>query len=937
MSHDSKQLYVEAILRDLINLLPNAYNKETTDTNYYKILRSLAYELADANIEMDNIRANQSLETVTPEMMYNNFGTLVKLSKRPEWDYEQYRTIIKGVTQSLLKGPTKQSLVDALKLFTQFDVNVYELFKDKDKVDPQVYKGYNPKFTFLIEIEKPIEIAADYDILLRDLNYIVNIIKPAHTIGINIITLVGKENYKEYYAIDRKIDEIKNFYINLQIDQKVNSLANEYFLKKANELSNSEQIPLEDAIDKLRMQSNGMTQSNYLDAISALAADRYTSYLVSLETNEISYKDLDDFTIEATHELLGQIEKDYLDGLKNQIFDVGNGSLTSIDLERKIIDTKEELIYQNSIAEHPLDLTQDEWRDRAVALLKDSAFNDYILEQLGGIDTIKNNCSTLAEQFRVQLDLLFSTTRAYLGMDKYTISATNNFTEGTFGWKHLSDPGVFMTSISMDGSKIGGADVLGPRYALYDKYRMKYDQLYKEVDILRMPRTPMQLNNGGRLVDDDPSRLNNNKIVPDPVPDDYSVALELKGEVVDTKSIPHVEAREHALIEDKFVSSKMKELGLFQLDEGVLGQNVLGGIGDEDSYDDLDVVHEELSEPGQIFTQFTNFQLNNSLLDSTSDTVTYQRRDIVEIDAGIRNETYDKASEHFEGYTMDEEETEDFLLLKFSGFFMLNDSLVNDGLVGPDFDNEFIDEVTLEENETIDTKNKQNIVLTPLLDLGETYNTTTKVIDSWIQDIGKSIEEDPFNAVSDVTSQEQLSNEMIRTDFIGSVSSNETLSSETINTKNFKDETLTMIVEDYNEEQYSMLGEGLFSLNDDELNSDVSLISTNTSFNVYDIKADSNTENLDVLNKVTALGSATLEGGNSETYLTGSKVTDNGTFEFGGNENFNTTPMFTFGLTPLNGQIGLSRKIVDVSNELLNNETYTTTSRVTEYVEMVAR
>lgn len=203
---ERKLNYTEETLANLINLLPSTYNKEVRDVNYYKLLRSLALEMSDAKIIVEEIKDNMYIDTVQPDSIYNNFGVLINLKKQPEWDDEKYRRLIKGVTRSLLEGPTPQSIMNAIQLFTNFKVNIYELYKAGESLSSSVLEGVNPQFAFIVEIEKPLDVTADQESIYRDTNYVINIVKPAHTIHLSIITLVGKENYRESYKEKYGID-----------------------------------------------------------------------------------------------------------------------------------------------------------------------------------------------------------------------------------------------------------------------------------------------------------------------------------------------------------------------------------------------------------------------------------------------------------------------------------------------------------------------------------------------------------------------------------------------------------------------------------------------------------------------------------------------------------------------------------------------------------
>ena len=196
-----KLQYHRATQENLISLLPSSYNKETTDTNFYKLLRAVSVEMSDAKITLDMMKDDLSLDLARDEALYNNFGVLVKLRKKAGWTDDKYRRLIKGVTKSLLDGPTYQSVVDALQLFTNFHVSISELYKDADNYDDSILQGINTQYAFIVEIEKPLDdTTATQDELKSDTNFILNIVKPAHTLSILIITLSGSENWPQEYA-----------------------------------------------------------------------------------------------------------------------------------------------------------------------------------------------------------------------------------------------------------------------------------------------------------------------------------------------------------------------------------------------------------------------------------------------------------------------------------------------------------------------------------------------------------------------------------------------------------------------------------------------------------------------------------------------------------------------------------------------------------------
>lgn len=278
---EDKQGHIERILRELISLLPSSYNKESSDTNYYKILRALSHELADARVAIETTKDNNYLETVKSDAIYNNFGTLVRLKKSAEWDDEKYRDLIRGVMQSLLIGPTKDSLVQAFKMFTSFNVQVHELYKDSDKIDPLIYAGYNPKYTFLLEIEKPVDTYADNDTIRRNANYIIGILKPAHTIGLQIINLTGDEDFRLYYNVDRQIGNLTNTLIEENISSKINSILTQNIEELIRNYSTNNNVDSDVALDTIYIRNYGKTRSEFETFLENNAQKLYNEYLNS--------------------------------------------------------------------------------------------------------------------------------------------------------------------------------------------------------------------------------------------------------------------------------------------------------------------------------------------------------------------------------------------------------------------------------------------------------------------------------------------------------------------------------------------------------------------------------------------------------------------------------------------------------------------------------
>lgn len=200
--------YQREILDQMINELPSSFNREVMDTNIYRLMRVVSTELADASMQLTMIKEDGLIDTAREEAIYNNFGTLVKLEKRSDWTYSKYRKLVKGLLASFLKGPTTTSIATALQLFANFKVSIGELYKESVRNKyADIAANYNPQFTFIIELEKPVEDNSyTQEELMEETAYVLKMIKPAHTIGLLVLSLGGSDSWETYYNKRYNID-----------------------------------------------------------------------------------------------------------------------------------------------------------------------------------------------------------------------------------------------------------------------------------------------------------------------------------------------------------------------------------------------------------------------------------------------------------------------------------------------------------------------------------------------------------------------------------------------------------------------------------------------------------------------------------------------------------------------------------------------------------
>lgn len=507
MSNEEKrQGYLEQILANMLSNIPGSYNKEVMDTNFYKLLRAVTQELTDARISIDEIKDNTYLSSATGDSIYNNFGVYAKLQKRENWTEDKYKSLITGVTSSLLKGPNKDSLLEAFKLFTQFDVKVFELYKDKDLIDPGVYDGYNPKYTFLLQIEKPIESTIDTSSLVEDANYIINIIKPAHTIGIYVVNLKGEEDFRHYYGVEKKIIQITKEIEERTIDEVTNGWLAQNLNERILNYSKNNNVSIDVATNEIYMQNYGVSVDGYNTLLAQKSEELYQTYVNSFVSNPYSLNSTEDsipvlsrdhFKKLAVTELRGVYDKEYYLNILDQHYAEYIGNMTSSQLSRIINNTKDELIRIHVLLNgNENDYTDEEWTEKAINKLKieacrNTAISTFkIVNELGIVTTSgaeRLNATSLAEAktYTEQLEQNSKSAPYYKDLDKVYMETDNSHPENTFGWKSLSHPAQFKTSITFTGSKIGGTDLIGPLYIMDDnvhqEFRIKLLEIFNEV------------------------------------------------------------------------------------------------------------------------------------------------------------------------------------------------------------------------------------------------------------------------------------------------------------------------------------------------------------------------------------------------------------------------------------------------------------------------
>ncbi|MFW6014940.1 MAG: hypothetical protein ACOCRK_00720 [bacterium] len=365
---ERKIYHTENTLEDLIRLLPNTYNKETSDVNYYKLLRSLSLELSDAKFEIEKLKDNLCINTVHDDAIYNNFGSLVNLEKKSDWSYDKYRRLVKGTMESLLKGPTMASIKSAIELFTDFEVKIWELGNVNKFISEKEYNHVkNSDFVFVVEVKINIDKYHGEHDITEDANYILNIIKPAHTISIIIQSIEGREDYREYFKkmhnnLFKDSDRLE-IYPNHMIKEGVYGweLARQFKTANVNDIENSTKLgsnwligPKYILVNQLDVDIFFEEEPAFEDIIEApifgpICSDIYDKEIIGYEDNRI-VELIEYFNeVQEDYEYNVGLEESYK--IKNQILDFNPLNIEYIPIQKniKIINYSEVDIHNEEI------------------------------------------------------------------------------------------------------------------------------------------------------------------------------------------------------------------------------------------------------------------------------------------------------------------------------------------------------------------------------------------------------------------------------------------------------------------------------------------------------------------------------------------------------------------------------------------------------------
>ena len=203
---DLKLNFYNTYIKRLLDMVPDDYNKEVYDTNFYNLIRAVGIEFGDMRYEMKMLQDNYYLSTAHGDAIYNNFGAIIGVRWKKKWSEEQYRTAVSGIIDALFHGANKPSMEKAIKAYTGYDVKIYELFEDYAHYGIPKELNWDNQYRFTVEVQKNIDDETDISDAYEDVKEAVDLTKPAHTLPIIMIVLVGEENYRDWYKQKYGID-----------------------------------------------------------------------------------------------------------------------------------------------------------------------------------------------------------------------------------------------------------------------------------------------------------------------------------------------------------------------------------------------------------------------------------------------------------------------------------------------------------------------------------------------------------------------------------------------------------------------------------------------------------------------------------------------------------------------------------------------------------
>lgn len=184
--------HVNDLVTDFLETLPSIYDTSIASTRYALHYRAISRELAQLLIDSQDVYNDQYADIARTVAVWRNLGYMLGEPGEgfPPHDVytqtnEEYRELLLAIKTGLLGGSTKENIEAGAQLFLGDEAQVYEEYLEApDRI------GKTFKFRVVVPIYDNL---AGNDILSRALgnaSKLIKLIKPAHTLGRVVATLV---------------------------------------------------------------------------------------------------------------------------------------------------------------------------------------------------------------------------------------------------------------------------------------------------------------------------------------------------------------------------------------------------------------------------------------------------------------------------------------------------------------------------------------------------------------------------------------------------------------------------------------------------------------------------------------------------------------------------------------------------------------------------
>ena len=222
---------------ELLDSLPNEFNKDIYNLNINRLLASINDEISDAKCALKNVYNNQYLETVNDEYIYKNFGVLTGYEKQPNQSYEQYKNIIKKLIAAILYGNEIDRIIDLVDTIVNYDYNYNNGIKNANVDIIELYNEATTNYEKIygnnrlqINLESILDVNPNkLKIYKDDILNVLDIVKPAHIFVDVTISYSNFENLNDWFYeknehLFNESDEFSLQYTLQNSDMNYNSL-----------------------------------------------------------------------------------------------------------------------------------------------------------------------------------------------------------------------------------------------------------------------------------------------------------------------------------------------------------------------------------------------------------------------------------------------------------------------------------------------------------------------------------------------------------------------------------------------------------------------------------------------------------------------------------------------------------------------------------------